>query len=98
GVPFVPGNKLDILRNGDNFYPAMLDAIRCAQHSITIEAYIFWAGTIGQAFADALAAKARDGVKVKILLDAVGSSTIGNQILTTLESGGCQLAWYNPIR
>ena len=98
GVPFAPGNRLDILNNGDAFYPAMLDAIREAELSITIEAYIYWAGEIGQEFAEALAAKAREGIKVKILLDAVGSSTIGTRILTTLESGGCQLAWYNPIR
>jgi cardiolipin synthase len=98
GVPFVPGNRLDILNNGDAFYPSMLDAIAKAQLSITIEAYIYWAGRIGRDFAEALADRARDGVKVKILLDAVGSSTIGNEILTILEKGGCQLAWYNPIR
>lgn len=44
-----------------------------------------------------MAAAAR-GVKVKLLLDAVGSATIGREILGVLESGGCQLAWYNPIR
>jgi cardiolipin synthase len=98
GVPFAPGNRLDILNNGHAFYPAMLEAIRESQLSITIEAYIYWAGEIGQEFAEALAGKAREGVKVKILLDAVGSSTIGTKILTTLEAGGCQLAWYNPIR
>ncbi len=98
GVPFAPGNRLDILDNGDAFYPAMLAAIREAQLSITIEAYIYWAGEIGQEFAEALAGKASEGIRVKILLDAVGSSTIGTKILTTLESGGCQLAWYNPIR
>jgi cardiolipin synthase len=98
GVPLAPGNRLDILNNGDAFYPAMLEAIGEAQHSITIEAYIYWAGEIGQEFADALAGKASEGIKVKILLDAVGSSTIGTKILTTLEAGGCQLAWYNPIR
>jgi cardiolipin synthase len=98
GVPFEPGNRIDILNNGDAFYPAMLDAIAQAQDSIIIEAYIYWAGDIGREFARALATRAKEGVKVKILLDAVGSSTIGNEILTILESGGCQLAWYNPIR
>ncbi|HEX5473508.1 MAG TPA: phospholipase D-like domain-containing protein [Vicinamibacterales bacterium] len=98
GVPFAPGNRLDILNNGDAFYPAMLDAIAAAESSITIEAYIYWAGEIGQEFAEALAAKAAAGVHVKILLDAVGSATIGEAILKTLESGGCQLAWYNPVR
>jgi cardiolipin synthase len=98
GVPFLPGNEIDILNNGEEFYPAMLDAIARAEVSITIEAYIYWAGEIGRTFAQALADRARAGVKVKILLDAVGSTSIGEEILKTLESGPCQLAWYNPIR
>jgi hypothetical protein len=97
GEPFWPGNTLAILNNGDAFYPAMLEAIAAAEVSITIEAYIYWAGDIGRQFADALAARAKCGVPVKILLDAVGSSTIGEDILRILERGQCQLAWYNPI-
>ena len=53
--------------------------------------------TSARTFAEALAARAQAGVRVKILLDAVGSSTIGADILKTLDSGGCQVAWYNPI-
>ena len=98
GVWFVKGNRVEILNNGDQFYPAMLRAISEARLSITIEAYIYWAGRIGLTFARALAERARAGVRVKILLDAVGSSSIGEEILKTLEAGGCQLAWYNPIR
>jgi cardiolipin synthase A/B len=97
-VPFRPGNRIDILNNGDAFYPAMLEAIETAEVSITIEAYIYWAGETGRQFAAALAAKAASGVRVKILLDAVGSTSIGEEILETLEKGRCQLAWYNPIR
>ena len=98
GVPFLAGNRIDVLNNGDEFYPAMLDAIASAEVSITVEAYIYWAGEIGRQFAVALADRARAGVKVKILLDAVGSTSIGEETLKTLESGRCQLAWYNPIR
>ena len=97
GVPILAGNRIDVLHNGDEFYPVMLEEIGRAQASITIEAYIYWAGEIGRRFADALAAKAREGIPVKILLDAVGSATIGSDILETLEKGGCQLAWYNRI-
>ena len=97
GSPFLPGNELELLNNGDEFYPAMLAAIREAEVSITIEAYIYWAGEIGLEFATALAERAGAGVKVKILLDAIGSSTIGTEILDLLEAGGCQVAWYNPI-
>ena len=98
GIAFLEGNQVVLLNNGDEFYPSMLRAIGEAQESITIEAYIYWAGAIGLEFAHALAAKARQGVTVKILLDAVGSSSIGTEILETLEAGGCQLAWFNPIK
>jgi cardiolipin synthase len=53
---------------------------------------------MGRRFAAALAERARDGVRVKILLDAIGSADIGDDILKTLADAGCQVAWYNPIR
>jgi len=98
GMPMIEGNRVRLLNNGDEFYPAMLSAIRGASQSVTIEAYIYWDGQVGMEFANALADRARAGVSVKILLDAVGSSTIGAEILQVLESGGCELAWFNPIR
>jgi len=98
GGPFFDGNTLDLLNNGDAFYPPMLAAIKSAEHSITIEAYIYWAGDIGATFAEALAERSRAGCPVKILLDAIGSASIGSEILRVLEAGGCQVAWYNPIR
>ena len=96
-TPFVDGNAIELLNNGDEFYPSMLDAINSARVSITIEAYIYWAGEIGLQFAQALAERCRSGVTVKILLDAIGSASIGKEILQTLQDGGCQVAWYNPI-
>jgi cardiolipin synthase len=97
GVPFLEGNHLTILNNGDEFYPAMLKAIGEAQNSITIEAYIYWDGDVGQQFAEAIAERAYAGVEVKVLLDAVGSSTIGKKILHTLEDSGCQVRWFNKM-
>lgn len=98
GSPFIEGNTLQLLNNGDAFYPAMLAAIKRARHSITIEAYIYWSGDVGVRFAEALAERAKGGCSVKILLDAIGSASVGSEILHTLEAGGCQVAWYNPIR
>jgi cardiolipin synthase len=96
-VPFIPGNKVTVLTNGDQFYPAMLRAIAAAEKTITMEMYIFWAGDIGRQFASALAERWRAGVKVKLLLDAIGSSTIGNEILDILKKSGCEVDWYNRI-
>ena len=97
GSPFFKGNTVELLNNGDAFYPRMLEAIAAARVSITIEAYIYWAGEVGQIFARSLVERAQAGVTVKILLDAIGSASIGKEILGTLEEGGCQVAWYNPI-
>jgi cardiolipin synthase A/B len=98
GVGFIGGNAIEIYENGDRFYPAMLAAIERAEHSITIEAYIYWEGDIGRQFAEALAAKSRQGLHVKVLLDAIGSSSIGEDILKLLSNAGCEIAWYHPIR
>jgi cardiolipin synthase len=98
GAPYEPGNELRLLNNGNAFYPAMLDAVRAARYSVTMEAYIYWDGEIGKEMAQALAERSKSGVTVKLLLDAVGSTPIGAEILEILEAGGCQLAWFNPLR
>jgi cardiolipin synthase A/B len=97
GVPMLEGNAVEVLNNGDEFYPSMLEAVRGAQRSITVEAYIYWRGDIGLEFAHAIAERAKAGLPVKLLLDTVGSATIGDEILKVLEDGGCQLAWFNPV-
>jgi cardiolipin synthase len=98
GSGFVPGNTLTVLNNGDEFYPAMLDAIRGATRSICVEQYIFWPGDTASAFSDALRERAGAGVPVKLLFDAVGSSTLDESTYDGLTAAGCEIAWYNPIR
>ena len=97
GMPLVAGNQVTVLNDGDEFYPEMLKAVESARHSVTMEQYIFWEGRVGMRFAEAFAEKARSGVPVKLLLDAIGSSTLGEPIVKILEAGGCQLAWFRPI-
>jgi cardiolipin synthase A/B len=98
GMPLIDGNRLEIYNNGDEFYPAMLEAIESARSSITMEQYIFWNGEVGRRFAEAFAEKARTGIPVKLLVDAIGSATLGSEIFRILESGGCQLSWFRPIQ
>ena len=98
GARFVGGNRVSVLQNGDAFFPAMLESIRGARASVTMEAYIYWHGQVGLEFARALAERSQAGVSVKILLDAIGSASIGEEILKVLQAGGCQLAWFNPLR
>ena len=74
----------------------MLDAIESAEWSITMVHYIFWDGEVGRRFAEALAEKSRQGVEVKLLVDAIGSAALG-EIFDILGAGGCQLAWFRPL-
>jgi cardiolipin synthase len=97
GAPFVAGNRIETLVNGDRFYPAILDAIGGAQHSVNIEAYIFWDDALGNKVADALIARARAGVAVRILVDAVGSRKMSTKMQRKLEEGGCRVARFHPV-
>lgn len=96
-APAVSGNRIEVFVNGDQFYPAILDAINAAQHTIDIEAYFFWDDAIGQKFADALIAKARAGVAVKILVDGVGSRKMSSRMEEKLKRGGCSVARFHPV-
>jgi len=98
GPALVPGNRVDTLLDGDQIFPAMLEAIRNARRTITFETYIYWSGSVGKEFADALSERARDGVKVHILVDWVGSQKMEAALLEQMQSSGAQIYKYHPPR
>lgn len=98
GAPLTKDNKVELLKNGDRFFPSMLSAIKGAQKTINLEFYIYWDGQIGRTFAEALAERARSGVQVKIILDAVGSATMSQSLIDFLRRNGIDMEWYHPIR
>jgi cardiolipin synthase len=65
--------RAEVLTNGEVFYEAELEAIRTASHSVNLEAYIFQKGEVTKAFVEALTERAKNGVQVRMVLDAVGS-------------------------
>ena len=73
GADFTDGNEIQTLVNGDNFFPPMLEAIRAAKETITLESYIWESGQISDRFIEALSDRARNGVKVHVLVDGMGS-------------------------
>ncbi len=97
GPSILPGNKVTDLENGDEIFPAMLEAIRGAQHTITFETYIYWEGEVGQWFADALSERARAGVKVNVTIDWVGSSSMDQSQLQEMEDAGVHVVRYRPL-
>lgn len=104
GPAILQGNRFEALLNGDEIFPAMLSAIRDAQKTITFESYIYWSDQIGKEFADALAERARAGVKVHVLLDWVGSNKMDPTHFAAMEKAGVELrkfhkpAWYTLTR
>lgn len=98
GPGLLPGNKLTALQNGDQIFPAMLNAIRAAQRTITFETYIYWSGEIGRQFSEALCERARAGVKVHVLLDWVGTGKIDQKYLEDMRSAGVEVERYHPLR
>lgn len=98
GPPWTTGNSVRALCNGDEIFPAMLDAIRAAQKTINFETFIYWSGTIAIEFAEALAERARNGVEVRILLDGVGASTMDRDLVTLMREAGCIVEFFRPLR
>jgi len=104
GPPIVGTNRFDVLVNGDEIFPSMLAAIRSARSTISFESYIYWSGAVGKAFADALAERARAGVRVHLLLDWIGSNKIDPQQLALMERAGVEVRrfheprWYHLAR
>ena len=97
GPAIVGGNRVLDLQNGDEIFPAMLAAIRSAQKTITFETYIYWSGDIGRELAEALAERARAGVKVAVLLDWVGSLKMEAELIETMKDAGAHVERYRPL-
>ncbi len=94
----LPGNKIELLQNGDEYFPAMLGAIKAAQESINFEAYIVYSDKVGHTFRDALCERARAGIQVRVLLDGLGSGwKLDNSDVRMLKKAGCKFAYYHPL-
>lgn len=98
GSDVMPGNRIETLVNGNEIFPAMLEAIDNAETSINFETYIYWSGVMGDAFAEALSARAAQGVAVRVMMDWVGSQGIEDELLERLDEAGVQVSRFRPPR
>ena len=98
GSPLVPGNDVTPLYNGRQIFAAMLDEIRQAQRSITFETYIYWSGDVGAAFTKALVERADAGVKIHLIIDAVGSAKMDQAQLREMAKAGAEIEKYRAVR
>jgi cardiolipin synthase len=97
GPALVRGNKVTTLRNGRESFPAMLAAIRSAKRTVDFETFVYWRGDIGQAFADALAERARAGVAVHVIIDWVGADKIDQGYIDEMRKAGAQVVRYHAL-
>jgi cardiolipin synthase len=92
------GNEVEILQNGDGFFPPLLADIAAAKETIHLESYVWWKGEICRRLAELLAKKAREGVSVRVLLDASGSSRMDPELLRKMREAGYRVSKYRPFR
>ncbi len=91
-------NHVDIFTNGAQFYPAMRDAIMNAQASVNMEAYIFTPGDAADMLVTAMVERAQAGVEIRLVLDAIGSSSMGGKTARRLRDAGVRINFYQPVR
>jgi cardiolipin synthase len=90
------GNRVRVLRNGCEIFPAMLEAIGAARECIDFSTYIYWSGDIAPRFADALATRAAEGLEVNVLLDAQGCALMDRGLIERMRSAGARVVWFRP--
>ena len=98
GLPPSTASDVRLLVDGSGKYPALLADVAKARHHIHLEYYIYHPDQIGTALRDALVERARAGVEVRVLLDAVGSAKSSRAFMQPLTEAGGELAWFHPMR
>ncbi len=98
GSNLLPGNSIETLTNGDEIFPAMLDAIHSAEISVNFETYVYWSGRIAREFAEALSDRARHGVEVRVLMDWAGSQQMEPELIDLMEEAGVRVVRFRPLK
>ncbi len=98
GAPISTGDDVELLVNGDAIFPAFLETIRDAEHTINLVTYVCWRGDIVGDVAEALAEKARAGVEVNVLLDAVGTVKMESHHIEAMREAGVRVERFRPLK
>ena len=91
------GNRIELLENGDQFFPPLLRDIAAAKESVHVESYIWWKGAICGQIANALAAKAKQGVEVRLLVDASGGHKMDKELAKLMLDSGVHFIRFHPL-
>jgi cardiolipin synthase len=94
---FTKGNLVEVLKNGDEIFPAMLEALQRAQRSIEFVTFVYWKGDIARKMAETLADRARAGVRVRVVLDAFGSRLMDEHLIEIMTEAGVAVERFRPV-
>ena len=97
GLHATEGNSIEVLRNGDEIFAAMLDAINNAERTVDIVTFVFWTGHVADRFARALAGAANRGCRVRVLIDALAERKLDDGLVSVMKGAGCDLRWFRPF-
>jgi cardiolipin synthase len=97
GIPVVQGNRVAVLRNGDEIFPEMLSAIGESAHFIEFVSFIYWTGRIAEQVAKALAERARLGIVVRVILDSHGARPMPQELIDDMKAAGVEIKWFRPL-
>ena len=89
--------QISVLRNGAEFYPAQFKAIDAASRTINLEAYEFLEGNLTRELLTRLTRKAREGVEVRLVIDAIGSFSTGQSYFKSLTDAGGKVAFFHRL-
>ncbi len=93
----IGGNRITILQNGIEIFPALLEAIASANHSVHFSTFIYSSGEIPIQFGDAFSAAAKRGIEVRMVFDKSGSKKVSPELIDQMRKAGCKVKWFRPI-
>ncbi|HZA90224.1 MAG TPA: phospholipase D-like domain-containing protein [Solirubrobacterales bacterium] len=96
GAPISHGNEAELLINGDRIFPAFLETIASAEQTLNVQTYVYWRGEIAREIAGTIAARAREGVKCRVILDAVGAAKMDRELIDEMKNAGVEVLRFRP--
>jgi len=96
GAPITTGNQAELLINGDRIFPVFLDTVASAERTLTVQTYVYWRGEIADQVAEAICAKAREGVRCNVILDALGSIQMERRLIREMRDAGANVLIFRP--
>jgi cardiolipin synthase len=97
GIPATDGNRIEVLRDGVTIFPAMLEAIGAATRTVDLLTFVYWRGEIARRFAAVLSERAANGVRCRVILDALGARHLEQELVERMEAAGVLVHWFRPL-